>query len=403
MTNESSSYDPIVLLVIGTSLLMGSGSVVFTLLPAMQEEVGFPTWGFGIIAGVFFAASLLAQLILARFADQGRARMLLLAAILLGVISLAWLSFADSLAEITSARALGGLAAGCWNPAARATAIARRPNRTARRLGYIAMGDTSGLVMGPLIGSFLASAFSLSTSFLVFAALILALSPVVFISPIAEVRAGADRPRISRLITRRPVLQATILAIALFLPVGLYEAVWGKHIFNLGGSTNVIALSVALYGLPYMLVAPIGGRIGDRIGHVRVAVIGSAGLVVITAVTGLPREIWILLTFGVVEAMISAVAYPNALAAVSQACSPEEQATGQGLAGAASIGGAGVMAVAAGPLFDFAGVTVAFAVTAAIVAVGAGIAVALDPQTLFRTPDDRSSRDPVGDPVSRPG
>ncbi len=384
---------------------MASGSVVFTLLPAMQDKVGFPTWGFGLIAGVFFAASLVAQLGLARYADQGRARLLLVTAILLGVASLVWIAFAGSLWELTLARGIGGLATGCWGPAARATVIARRPDQTARRLGYLAMGDTSGLVVGPLIGAALLNIFSIEVPFLVFAALILCLTPVLFTSPIAEVRSRTAGPKISTLVRRRPVLQATVLAVALFLPIGLYETVWGKHISNLGGSTTIIALSVALYGLPYMVIAPLGGRLGDRIGPARVALIGAAGIVVITVITGIPRNLWILLPVGIIEAMISAVAYPNALAAVSRACSPQEQATGQGLAGAASIGGAGSMALLAGPVFEFGGPLAAFSTAAALVAVGALIAYALDP-TAFAKPstvhpsDDAPSESKLQEPVT---
>ena len=397
VTSNSSKYDPIVLLVAGTSLLMASGSVVFTLLPSMQDEVGFPTWGFGLIAGIFFAASLVAQLALARFADQGKARVLLVTAILLGVASLIWMAFAGSLLEISIARGIGGLATGCWGPAARATAIAGRPDQTARRLGYIAMGDTSGLVVGPLLGSVLATTFSIEVPFLVFAALIACMTPVLFSSPIAEVRTRTESPKITTLVRRRTVLQATVLAVALFLPVGLYETVWGKHISNLGGSTHIIALSVALYGLPYMVIAPLGGRLGDRVGPARVALFGAAGVVAITLLTGLPRNLWILLPIGVIEAMISAVAYPNALAAVSNACTPQEQATGQGLAGAASIGGAGLMALLAGPLFEFGGPVVAFATAAGLVALGAAVAYGLGPSAFSATPPVAPDGEPGAD------
>lgn len=379
---------------------MGSGSVVFTLLPTMQEKVGFPTWGFGLIAGSFFAASLVAQLALARHADRGRAPTLLVVAISLALISLTWMAFAGSLLEITLARGIGGLATGCWGPAARATAIAHRPDQTARRLGYLATGDTSGLVIGPLVGAVLAANFGLEVAFGVFAAAVLGLIPVLFTSPLNEV--SQDRAVLNgtpakplgplALLKKRPVAQATVLAMALFLPIGFYETVWAKHVSNLGGSTTIIALSVALYGLPYMLVAPLGGRLGDRVGHARVALIGAAALAVVTFITGLPRNIWILLPIGVVEAMISAVAYPNALAAVSNACKREEQATGQGLAGAASIGAAGVMALLAGPLFDFGGPSLGFTATAALVAAGAFVAYRLDPVVFSRQPDASSAQ-----------
>ena len=68
------------------------------------------------------------------------------------------------------------------------------------------------------------------------------------------------------------------------------------------------------------------------------------------------------------------VAYPNALSAMSRACTVREQATGQGIAGGAALAGAGVMALMAGPLFDRAGPAVTFAVTGVIVA-GGGLMV----------------------------
>lgn len=386
--------DPIILLIAGTSLLMGAGSMVFTLLPALQEQVGFATWGFGLIAGVFFATSLLAQLVLARLADRGHTKTLLVAAIVLAVLALILMAYGDSLLQLTLARGIGGLATGCWAPAARATAIARHPERTARRLSYIAMGDTSGLVIGPLVGALLAELFSIRAAFLIFAGLVVLLSPVLFTSPIAEVTGTPSTTRLSQLVRRRSVLQAVVLGVALFLPVGMYETIWGKHISNLGGSTFVIALSVVFYGLPYMVMAPIGGRLGDRIGPARVALIGASALVVVTVITGLPRNYWVLIAVGVIEAAISAVAYPNALAAVSHAVSDREQATAQGLAGGASIAGAGMMALISGPVFDFAGPLPTFCTAAGLVAVGAIIAFRLDPTAFNRAEVDQAVTDP---------
>lgn len=367
--------------------------MIFTLLPALQEQVGFATWGFGLIAGVFFAASLAAQLLLARFADQGRAKTMLITAVLLGVLGLVLMAYGNSLIQLTIARGIGGLATGCWAPAARATAIARRPEHTARRLSYIAMGDTSGLVIGPLVGSLLATVFSIRVAFLVFAVSIVFLLPIIFTSSIVEVTGKTTTTKITELVSRRPVLQAVVLGVALFLPVGMYETIWGKHISNLGGSTFVIAISVAFYGLPYMVMAPIGGRLGDRFGPARVAILGSVALVVVTVITGLPRSYWLLIPVGVVEAAISAIAYPNALAAVSRAASAREQATAQGLAGGASIAGAGAMALVAGPVFEFAGPFATFSTTAAFVAVGALVAYRLDPSAFIRLPEPASVTD----------
>jgi predicted MFS family arabinose efflux permease len=129
-----------------------------------------------------------------------------------------------------------------------------------------------------------------------------------------------------------------------------------------------------MYGLPYALIAPLGGRLGDRVGPFQVALAGTGFLAVVTVLTGLPQNLWVLLPIGVVEAVVSSVAYPNALSAMSRACTPREQATGQGIAGGVALAGAGVMALTAGPLFDRYGPATTFAATGALVA-GGGLVI----------------------------
>lgn len=375
MVLRPARQDPLVPLVLGTAGLMASGSVVFTLLPAMQDEVGFPTWGFGLIAGTFFLSSLVAQLTLSRLADSGEAKLLLLTAVVVGVAGLVWMALATSLWQLVAARGLNGLAAGAWGPAARAVIVVGHGDSAGRRLGYVASGETSGLVVGPLIGSLIANRLSSDAAFLGFALLVLLLLPVVAAVAVTESdEPTSAAPRPWRMIRRKPVQQAAALAVFLFSPVGLYETIWGKYVLDLGGSTFVIGLSVAMYGLPYAVIAPLGGRLGDRIGPFPVALAGTGLLATVTVVTGLPRNLWVLLPIGVVEAVISSVAYPNALSAMSRACTPQEQATGQGIAGGAALAGAGVMALMAGPLFDRSGPAATFAVTGAIVA-GGGLVI----------------------------
>ncbi len=377
MVLRPAGRDPLVPLVLGTAVLMASGSVIFTLLPAMQTEIGFPTWGFGLIAGTFFLFSLIAQLTLSRLADSGEAKLLLLSAIVVGVAGLVWMALATSLWQLVAARGLSGFAAGAWGPAARAVVIVGHGKSTGRRLGYVASGETGGLVVGPLIGSLLAAWLSSDAAFVGFALLVVLLVPMVARVAVAESdEPTSEAPRPWRMIRRKPVQQAAALAVILFSPVGLYETIWGKYVLDLGGSTFIIGLSVAMYGLPYALIAPLGGRLGDRVGPFRVALAGTGFLAVVTVLTGLPRNLWVLLPIGVVEAVISSVAYPNALSAMSRACTPREQATGQGIAGGAALAGAGVMALIAGPLFDRFGPATTFAVTGALVA-GGGLVIRL--------------------------
>ncbi len=372
----ASEPDPIWLLVAGTVMLMGAGAAVFTLMADLQETLGFAEWGFGAIASSFFLSSLVAQVGLASLADRGHARHMLLGALVLSIASLIWFAFAKGLVGLVAARALQGFAFGIWAPAARATAVRGETTRAGERLGLIATGETSALVVGPLLAAGLASFTDLRTAYLVFAGLV----AVTLVGVRSRARPDQARPGTENgplrplaslsLLRHRPSLQAAVLAFALFLPVGLYETVWADYVQELGGSTTIIALSVAIYGFPYAIVAPFGGRLGDRVGSVRVALVGSVLLAIITLLTGLPRTLWMLFAIGAVEATINACAYPNALAAMAHSCGEDDKAAGQGLAGGAGIAGAGVMALAAGPLWQWAGPTWSFAAAASLVATG---------------------------------
>lgn len=375
---RATEANPVVPLAFGTTVLLGAGSAVFTLFAELQDKVGFATWGFGVMAGAYFVAQFFAQTMLARLADSGEARKLLVSAVVLSAISLVWFAFAPSLAHLIAARVLGGIASGCWLPSARAIAVAGRGDKAGEQLGKLAVGETGGIVVGPLAASGLVALFDLTATYLIWAAIVSLLIVLALAVPISESdERTVDSPSPLQLLRRRPVAQAAVLSVALFAPIGVYESVWPKYIDDIGGSTFVIAISIAAYGLPYMLVAPLGGRIGDRYGPKRVALVGTVGLAIVTFGVGAAPSLGWVMVIGVVEACISAIAYPNALAAMARACDEDELATGQGLAGGASIGVAGMMAIVAGPIYAASGAFWTFTVAGAAVLVFGAIARSL--------------------------
>ena len=44
---------------------------------------------------------------------------------------------------------------------------------------------------------------------------------------------------------------------------------WDIYIEDRGGSDRLVALSLAVYGVLFIVMAPIGGRLADRSGPVR--------------------------------------------------------------------------------------------------------------------------------------
>ena len=60
------------------------------------------------------------------------------------------------------------------------------------------------------------------------------------------------------LLKRPPALAAIVLMAALTLPVGLYDAIWAILMEDRGASTLFTGITLSLYGLPFILVAPFG-------------------------------------------------------------------------------------------------------------------------------------------------
>jgi predicted MFS family arabinose efflux permease len=165
------------------------------------------------------------------------------------------------------------------------------------------------------------------------------------------------------------VVVAALLALAIFLPVGAYDALWGRYLEDRGASSLFVGASLAMYGVPFLLLAARGGRVADRVGPVR-AVLRCVLLVApFTAMYGQLHHPGAIATLALVEAGVQAVAIPAAQAAMARACPPDRIAAGQGLAGAVQAAGAAGMALLAAPLYEAFGPGVVFGLAGLLVAV----------------------------------
>jgi len=345
---SSADRDPLWVLAAATALLYGASSVVFTLLADLQDKAGFADWGLGVVGFSVFASSFVAQLSFARLADRGRTRTLLAAGLAVHAVSLVWFGFAESLGPMVGARALGGLGIGLFSPAAKAAVCVDHFERAGQRLGILSGAETAGLVIGPVLGAVLFEVSgALMAPFFVFAGMLVLAVPLVVAVPKRAPVGEAISTSTLGLLRRRPVLRAMLVTMALLAPVGMYEVVWAPLMRDFGAGTLLIGLSVAFYGLPFLLAAPFGGVAGDRLGAERVSRLGGVVVVIVISVMGVAPTVFALIALGVLEAVFNAMAIPNAYAAMARATSPSEQAAGQGLAG-----GAATIAIAAMTLFS---------------------------------------------------
>ncbi len=323
--------------------------LIFPLLAEFQDTYGFSTAGLGLISAATFIAALGSGLFLAGLADRGHARLLMVAGLVGTAVSLVWFSFGTELWQFVAARAGQGLAAGVYVPAARKVVTAGDPLSAGRRLGWLTSAELAGFMLGPVVGAAL-SGVNLQLPFEVVGAASLALAVVLGFGRLPELPTAANRrsPFESfRLLRRRRVAGAALLSLALFLPVGVYDAMWSRYLTDRGASTFLIGLGLTLYAVPVIVFAPVGGRLADRYGAVRVATIALCAIVPLTVGYGLLTVPLLITALAVVEGVPQAMANPAVQSAMLDACEPDEAASGQGLAYAVNQVGAGGAALSA--------------------------------------------------------
>lgn len=388
---------------VGLFTLAASIGMVFALLHELRDAHGLSSGVIGWIAGVSFFSAVASQLLIAPFADRGHARRVMALSILGGAVAAITFAVASEPWQFIGARIVAGLAFGAYLPAAQAVVTAADPERAGQQLGRLAGVQTAGFIIGPGIGAGLVAAWGLDAPFYCLSAAL-----VVLVGPVAAIRVEeivSDEPPLgavdtvfdmlatmARIGRRRDALAAAIISAALVMPAGMYEAIWAIFLQDLGASTTFIGVSLVLYGLPFMVAAPIGGRLADQYGPKLIATIALALVIPLTVVYGHLTMPWLLMSLAMVEGAANGLGMPSAQTLMARSTKAGERATGQGLAAATGQLAAGVAALTAPRLFETYGPEWTFFwVAVAILAIGAlGLAVGADGNAKKRTVPIRS-------------
>ena len=114
---------------------MAGVSAVFVLLAELEDRYALSKGDLGLIAGSAFAAALVTQLGLSRYADRGYGSLLLRTGVLLAAGSLLWFAAATELWQFVAARAALGASVGVIIPAARRAVVLSSAGDLGERLG----------------------------------------------------------------------------------------------------------------------------------------------------------------------------------------------------------------------------------------------------------------------------
>ncbi|WP_448811536.1 MFS transporter [Agromyces bauzanensis] len=381
--------------VVTATVLMSSGAMVlFPLLPALQAQLGISTADIGFVAAAGFAASLAAELIVAPFADRGRARLMGVAGVVLMAVALAGSALATESWHLVAGRAVGGFGFGVFMAAASALLVRSDPIRAGESLGRLGAAELAGVSLGPL-ASGLAIAVAAPGPILAWSAVavLLGVVPVALAfrervtvasavrrptAASADTAVSAPPPRVSFGLLRSPrVVGILLLYGAVMVPTGAYDGIWPRFMTDIGASEQLTALSYTLFAVPYALLAGWAGRLADRRGGVSAFMRGAVVLVPIVALYGIIGNPWVATGVGFVESSGQALAFIGAAAAMAQAVPVARAGASQGLMRAFGLLAATIAAALSGIAYEVGGPLALFGGTAitVVLLIAAGLVV----------------------------
>jgi predicted MFS family arabinose efflux permease len=340
-----------VLLAVLFTNMVGIGAV-FALLPKLEDAHDLPTAGLGLIGGASVLMAVAAQLTLARFADRGHTVRMLRAGIITMVVGFVWIALATEFWQFVAARAITGLGAGLFVPASRRVIVTRDPARAGELLGRTTAVEVAGFVFGPPIAIGLYSAFGLRAPFVLPAVLLLAIVPFVWRLAEPPHASSVQYGGVGRLLRLPAVRAALLVGATINLSVGAFEPIMAKQLDDLGSSDAAVAITLSLFGVPYVFLTSFGGRLADRHGPHRTGIIALLLAVPVVAGLGFVQSALALALVGVLRSTIDTVSTPAGITAMARSSPDELIATGQGLYGAVSYTMSGIAAIGAAPIYD---------------------------------------------------
>jgi MFS family permease len=358
--------------------MLGAGyGVLFTMLDDYRDQYGISESQLGAVIGLGFLSGFLSQILIAPLADRGYARRVVLAGMAINVCGLLVMAFSKSFVPLLAGRLVMGIGVGMAFPAIRRIVIVAEPDRLGHNIGRLLAFDVGGFAAGPAVSAALVGPFGIPAPFLVIAATTASALPYVARVEVKE----AVEPPVQRfafdLLRIRPFAGAVVLASAVFLMIGAFDALWAVVLDDLNTNEWIANLGITLFALPLILLGSIGGRLAQRVGPFRVGTIGLLGGALFMALYGMVPTGGAMFAVAMVHAVNDGLTVSSTGVAVAMVVPAERQAGAQGVLGGFETLTAGITAPIVGVLYEHAGRGTAYGVAAAAMVVFVAIGVTL--------------------------
>ncbi|MEA2645801.1 MAG: hypothetical protein QOE92_884 [Chloroflexota bacterium] len=333
-------------LLAATSVQHTGFGAVFPVLPLLVTGQGNSVGVIAVMAAAFVGSAFAFQYPMAAVADRfGRRRVLGIALLVNGGLAVLF-AFHLGPVALVAVRFFQGLCTAAVEPSSRGLVSQMVPNeQRGQAYGMVASAEMVGIIGGPLLGGGIAAALPLEYVFLVQAVLciiggggFLLLTRRLPARQDDEPASDGKGTSIRRLITADLIGLGLVAAGSSYL-FGLYDTVWVLFMAKLGAGVAVIGASIALFGVPLFLVAPLAGRLGDRYGRVPPMLVGGIGVGLIAASYPLLPGLAAVIAVACVEGVMFALLQPNLYALIAAAAPEGMEARAQAAAGVMGTAG----------------------------------------------------------------
>ena len=250
--------------------------------------------------------------------------------------------FVDSSDQLVLVRVAHGLATAIYGPVTLAYVAELSRSNRAERLGWFSMARNAGYVVGPAAAGVLLLRMDPVQVFTVIGLLSsLAFLPIALLPETKPVARKHRPPFVKQAMQAITVasrssgvwlaggMSAQVLiaeyAIKTFLPV---------YALSQGVNIAVVGAYFALQEGTHLVLAPLGGRLGDRLGHMPTVALGMAALAIGLLTLSLGQDIGALALSAVLIGVAQALVFPSALASVATIVSERDLGACMGLVGA---------------------------------------------------------------------
>ncbi len=325
-------------------------SAILALTAEIRNAFKFSSTEIGLIGAAAFAAAFLSQILLSKLADQGHGQRMIRIGIILSILSSIWMVFATTIEGWIISRAALGFGSGMIMPAIRRFVIINHHPETGRALGVLTAYETGGFLLGPVLATILNWAFGFNSSFLMLAVLMTIFVPMIWRIEILGSRNIPKTGVMSDLLKKPEMQSAIAMGICFWITVGIFEGIWSIFLDDLGASQAFIGLTLTVFGIPIIFIAPIAGELAEKKGPLLVGTNGIVAAMICMIIYGcltdlFLKNLWLICVPLAIHSIADAYTMPSTRVAIAKASGEDAAATGQGLFGAI---GSAVAAATAG-------------------------------------------------------